>query len=123
VANFPVPELGNLTATAILGWYAWHTASKTIPSLLESFREEMAAHREELRAQSDAFRSEMTAERERRYTDSMAIVEALNKLSRRLLIPVNLRSGVDVSHDLPQHDEEGAPPTADFTNPQRSASR
>jgi hypothetical protein len=26
-----LPDISNLTATAVLGWYAWHTVSKTIP--------------------------------------------------------------------------------------------
>ena len=86
MTDIPLPDVGNLTATAILGWYAWHTASKTIPGLLTSFREEMAAHREELRANAEAFRNEMTAERERRYADSMAIVRALDRLSNRLAL-------------------------------------
>ena len=39
-SELPLPDLGNLTATAVLGWYAWHTASKSIPGIVRSFREE-----------------------------------------------------------------------------------
>ncbi len=37
-ADPPVAELSNLTATAILGWYAWHTATRAIPQLVADFR-------------------------------------------------------------------------------------
>ncbi len=46
VADQPFSQVGNLTATAILGWYAWHTATKTIPQLVENFRRELATERE-----------------------------------------------------------------------------
>lgn len=47
---FDVPELGNFSSSAILGWYAWHTASRTIPGLVRSFREELAAERQQRQA-------------------------------------------------------------------------
>jgi hypothetical protein len=54
---FPQIDLGNLTATGILGWYAWHTASRTIPGLVKDFREEA-------REQREAFMEEMRIERQ-----------------------------------------------------------
>lgn len=62
----PLPELSNMTATAILGWYAWHTASRTIPDLIENFRDELAA------------------ERQQRRQDSKAVVAALGRLTERM---------------------------------------
>lgn len=62
LSEAPFPELSNMTATAILGWYAWHTASRTIPELIENFREELAA------------------ERQQRHEDSRAVVAALHDL-------------------------------------------
>lgn len=55
--NFPSIDFGNLTATAILGWYAWHTTTRTIPQLVADFRQELTALRE-------AFREELASERE-----------------------------------------------------------
>jgi hypothetical protein len=45
LAQLPLPEVGNLTATAMLGWYAWHTVARTIPELVSNFRAELAAER------------------------------------------------------------------------------
>ena len=44
-AQLPLPEVGNLTATAMLGWYAWHTVARTIPQIVTAFRAELAAER------------------------------------------------------------------------------
>ena len=74
-------NLGNMTATAILGWYAWHTASRTIPELLAAFRQEMAAARVDFQAEREAWREEIAAERRQRHEDHMAIVRALAELS------------------------------------------
>ena len=84
MTDFLVPDIGNLTATAILGWYAWHTASRTIPQLLGAFREELAIARLECRIERDALRDELNAERIERHTDHMAIVEALHELAAQL---------------------------------------
>ena len=54
-ADSPLSELGNLTATAILGWYAWHTSTKTIPQLVDDFRGELATERAQQRADREAF--------------------------------------------------------------------
>ena len=82
-AVLPMQDIGNLTATAILGWYAWHTASRTIPQLIMDFRQEMAAQRELYREETSAVRSEMVIERERRHKDQMCIVGALQELGYR----------------------------------------
>jgi len=84
MTEFLMPDLGNVTATAILGWYAWHTASKTIPELLEAFRDELATTRREGRAERESLRDELNAERIERHSDHMAIVEALHELAERL---------------------------------------
>ena len=59
----PFAQLSNLTATAILGWYAWHTATKAIPQLVENFRRELATERSQHRTDRDAFLYEMTEQR------------------------------------------------------------
>ncbi|HVU87330.1 MAG TPA: hypothetical protein VHD36_08410 [Pirellulales bacterium] len=84
MSDFFSPDLGNLTATAILGWYAWHTASRTIPDLLKAFREELATAREECRIERETLRDELNAERFERHSDHMAIVEALHQLAAQL---------------------------------------
>lgn len=84
MSDFFSPDLGNLTATAILGWYAWHTASRTIPELLTAFREELATARDDCRIERETLRDELNAERIERHTDHMAIVEALHELAARL---------------------------------------
>ncbi len=99
LADSPWPELGNLSATAILGWYAWHTAARTIPDLVRAFRDESAAQRallavernagrddlEILRAEHlaerRALREELAAERSQRHADQLAIVAALEQLA------------------------------------------
>ncbi len=83
LGELPIQDIGNLTATAILGWYAWHTASRTIPQLVMDFRQEMAAQRELYREETNEVRSEMAIERERRHKDQMCIVGALQELGYR----------------------------------------
>jgi hypothetical protein len=61
-ADPPFAELGNLTSTAILGWYAWHTTTRSIPQLVADFRNELAA------------------ERTQRHTDTAAILQAIHEL-------------------------------------------
>ena len=82
--DFPFPDLGNLTGTAILGWYAWYTASKTIPTLVNQFREEMSVARAECRVDRDLLRGEIVAERNQRAADNRAVIEALNELTHRM---------------------------------------
>ncbi len=79
-----MPDISNITATAILGWYAWHTASKTIPQLLATFRRELAETRSECQGEREVSREELSAERRQRHEDHLAIVNALNELARRL---------------------------------------
>lgn len=79
-----LPELSNLTATAILGWYAWHTAARAIPGLVRVFRDELAAMRQEYRDEREALRAELNADRNQRHADHLMIVEALHELACRL---------------------------------------
>ncbi len=81
-AEMLAPELGNLTASAVLGWYAWYTATRTTPGMLRSFREEMHAARQDFRTETAAQRDQLACEREYRHRDSAAIARALNRLSR-----------------------------------------
>jgi hypothetical protein len=83
----PLPELGNVTATAILGWYAWHTASRTIPGLIKNFRDDVRTERAEHLAELLAFREEMATEREQRHRDHMVIFDVLSALSSQLRGP------------------------------------
>ncbi|HWA98593.1 MAG TPA: hypothetical protein VG713_08875 [Pirellulales bacterium] len=85
LADLPLPDLSNVTATAILGWYAWHTVSKTIPGIVEAFREEAATMRSECRLERETLYQELAAERCQRHADHMAIIEALDDLARRML--------------------------------------
>jgi len=84
IGELPMPDLGNITATAILGWYAWHTAAKTIPGLVADFRAELAARRAEYRADREIFRQEISEERMQRHADNLAIVQALHELTAEL---------------------------------------
>lgn len=54
--ELPNIDFGNLTATAILGWYAWHTQTRTIPKMQDDFRSAIEKQR-------DDFREELIAER------------------------------------------------------------
>jgi hypothetical protein len=83
----PFPDLTNLSATAILGWYAWHTARRTIPGLVRLFREELAAARAECHAEREVFRAEMALERNQHERDRAEIVAALQELAGRLPEP------------------------------------
>lgn len=85
--QFPGAELGNLTATAILGWYAWHTASRTIPGLLADFRSELAAARTDHRADCEMFRAELAAERNLRRDDQLRLLAALREMTDRWAAP------------------------------------
>jgi hypothetical protein len=80
------PQVSNLTATAILGWYAWYTASRVIPGLVQDFREELDAWRKDFRDEREATRIEMLAERELRHRDSEAVVATLQELSSKAFL-------------------------------------
>ena len=82
--ELPIASFSNFTATAILGWYAWHTVSKTIPGVIRAFREETCALRAECRDEREALYLEMSAERQQRHHDTLAMVEALHELSTRV---------------------------------------
>lgn len=56
--HLPNVDFGNMTSTAILGWYAWHTTTRTIPQIMADFRAEVRELRE-------AFRQELAIERNR----------------------------------------------------------
>lgn len=86
-ADSPLAEVGNLTATAILGWYAWHTATKTIPQLVDDFRGELATERTLQRADRDAFLHEMAVERMQRHADNLAVVQAMDQLAALIIRP------------------------------------
>jgi hypothetical protein len=81
VAQPPIAEFSNLTSTAILGWYAWHTATKTLPQLVENFRAELATERSQNRADRESFLREMAEERTQRHADNVVIVQALEQLA------------------------------------------
>lgn len=66
--KLPSLDFGNLTATAILGWYAWHTTTRTIPQLVADFRQELHELRE-------TFRQELQAERETHRTELLRLRE------------------------------------------------
>ena len=102
LSDLPLPDVGNVTATAILGWYAWYTASRTIPHLVKAFRDEMAASRLECRADREAFRSELADERHSRHADNRAVVEAIHELTARLPLREAPAAG-----PLPPADREG----------------
>lgn len=82
LAELVAPELGNLTASAVLGWYAWYTATRSTPGMLRSFRDEMHAARQDFRTETAAQRDQLACEREYRHRDNAAIARALNRLSR-----------------------------------------
>lgn len=84
VGSFPPEGIGNLTATAILGWYAWHTAARVIPNLVADFRQEVSAQRQEYERERQTYRMEMMAEREERHADNQQLATALHELSLRL---------------------------------------
>ena len=80
----PISGLSNLTATAILGWYAWQTATRTVPQLVADFRAELAATRDDHRHDRDTFFAEMSQERTARRADNSAIIQSLQQLTTAL---------------------------------------
>jgi hypothetical protein len=82
-ADVPLPDVSNLTATAMLGWYAWHTASRTIPDLVANFRAELAAERDDHRAAVECFCHELRAQRESRDAHHRELVNAIEKLTTK----------------------------------------
>ena len=81
-----IPDLGNMTATAILCWYAWHTAARTIPHLVRDFRAELAFQREECGEERERLRRELSEERAQRHADNIAIVTALEQVAEQLAV-------------------------------------
>jgi hypothetical protein len=82
-ADVPLPDVSNLTATAMLGWYAWHTASRTIPDLVANFRAELAAARDDHRAAVECLCHELRAHRESRDTHHRELLSALEGIASR----------------------------------------
>lgn len=80
----PLSDLSTLTATGVLGWYAWHTAYHTIPQLVQTFRDEMAASRAECAAERELLHQELSTERAQRHEQHAAIVETLREMLGRL---------------------------------------
>ena len=66
LAQLPLPEVGNLTATAMLGWYAWHTVARTIPEIVTAFRAELAAERASHHTTIESLCRELSALQRRR---------------------------------------------------------
>jgi hypothetical protein len=87
----PISGLSNLTATAILGWYAWQTATRTVPQLVADFRSELAAARDDHRHDRDSFFAEMSQERAARHDDNTAMTHSLQELTTAL---TNLKSQI-----------------------------
>jgi hypothetical protein len=77
-------DFSSLTATAVLGWYAWYTAYHAIPALVQAFRDEQAALRADCAAERESLHAELAAEREQRYAHYALVVESLRDLARRL---------------------------------------
>jgi hypothetical protein len=75
------PAWGNLTASAILGWYAWHTAARTIPGLVRAFRDELAALRHEQRDERRQFHQSLAAARAAQHADQQLLAAALHELA------------------------------------------
>lgn len=94
----PVAEVSNLTATAVLGWYAWHTATKTIPQLVNDFRDELATERTVHRDDRDAFLHEMAEERMQRHADNLAVIQAMDHLVALLAGPDASAHGTKPTH-------------------------
>lgn len=82
--GWPWGDVGNLTATAMLGWYAWFTATRTIPGLVQVFREELHGERDENQRDRAAFRDELAEERMQRHANHLATFEALQELAAEL---------------------------------------
>ena len=80
LAQLPLPDVGNLTATAMLGWYAWHTVARTIPEIVANFRAELAAERVEHRTTVEAICRELATDRRQRHADNAALLEALKSI-------------------------------------------
>ena len=83
-ADGTMVDFSALTATAVLGWYAWHTTYFTIPHLVTAFREECSAMRAESAEERVALHAELSAERNQRHTHHVMVVEALRDLAHRL---------------------------------------
>lgn len=83
LASLP-DAVGNLSATAVLGWYAWYTAARAIPALVRAFREEQAAARADHRAQIESLRQELALLREESHADHLALVAALGEVTRHV---------------------------------------
>ncbi|MGC3972367.1 MAG: hypothetical protein QM775_35000 [Pirellulales bacterium] len=79
-----LPDFSALSATAVLAWYAWHTASHTLPELVRAFRDEMASLRGDCAAEREALHADLAAERERRHADHALLADAIRELAARL---------------------------------------
>ncbi len=102
-ADPPFAQVGNLTATAILGWYAWYTATKTLPQLVENFRRELATERNQHRTDRDAFLYEMTEQRVQRHNDTTAMVLAVNELTSSIKYSHKSAAVIPNPVDFPTH--------------------
>jgi hypothetical protein len=60
-------DFSTITATSVLGWYAWHTTYHTIPGLVRAFREELQAMRCAFGEERELLYAEIAAERRQRH--------------------------------------------------------
>lgn len=72
-------ELNALSATAILGWYAWHNSSRVIPGLIKTSSESgktlVAEFKSETAELRSTFERTMALERERAQQESQAAID------------------------------------------------
>ncbi|MDZ4820122.1 MAG: hypothetical protein SGJ20_14235 [Planctomycetota bacterium] len=79
LANMPIDQVSNMTATAMLGWYVWHTSTRTLPELVADFRAELAIQRAEHRENIELLCSEINTEIERRRAEQQELLAAIGK--------------------------------------------
>lgn len=91
--------IAQLGAVGVLGWYAWHTASRTLPNLLSEYRAErrderssfermLAEHRESfaqmLASETEQFRGILAEQRAAHERQIELVTQSLDNLAARL---------------------------------------
>jgi hypothetical protein len=94
--------IAQLGAVGVLGWYAWHTASRTLPNLLSEYRAErrderasfermLAEHRESfaqmLTSETEQFRGILAEQRAAHERQMELITQSLDNLADRFAGP------------------------------------
>ena len=81
-------DINNLTATAVLAWYAWYTASRSIPDIIKQHIDASKAAQEqfisEMASTRKTFQDQIATLQSTTHADAMAVAKGIGDLSQAI---------------------------------------